>query len=453
MLLWRLVDLNKRFRAYVFESGKAIDVIGHILICCLELKGDPAQHGMLRLLAYLLQSLSADPGFATAINQPLRQPVPAKWAVQGNAADFMIVSIYSIATTPGLNTLFPALTISIANAAPHLRNLGVQASTRLMQLFKAFSAPNFLLADDSHPRLVYYLLETFNAVIYHQLNENPNLMYAILRSHADFQGLATFTLLSGLREIQRKKALRAKAEEERNTPFPRGLVRTDSELAMLAEKAALLGREIDGDEIDEERGDQRSERSRGRESQDERSSQPPTSPPPEPPRAMSEKARGKMRETTPPADEETAADDEELMRLAAAGIGPQGYVPTQEWVTSWQKGLPLDPVLVAISELLPKIQDSQPRASGPSSKVFNLLKDVDLTDVLPPAPAVVPRKFTWSPQSCVWLTSLLWGDIYVAGIATGVWRDTTVRLFGVKQAPQQRRAAQVDRVLKMFGVA
>jgi hypothetical protein len=49
------------------------------------------------------------------------------------------------------------LTISIANAAPYVQNVGVQASTRLLQLFKAFSAPNFLLADEGHPRLVYYL--------------------------------------------------------------------------------------------------------------------------------------------------------------------------------------------------------------------------------------------------------------------------------------------------------
>lgn len=92
-------------------------------------------------------------------------------------------SIYSIATTPGLNPLFHALTISIANVAPYLTGLGVQASTRLLQLFKAFAAPNFLLADEGHPRLVYYLsaspnrrklrltvrLETFNSVLYHRL--------------------------------------------------------------------------------------------------------------------------------------------------------------------------------------------------------------------------------------------------------------------------------------------
>ncbi|KAL1405455.1 hypothetical protein Q8F55_009087 [Vanrija albida] len=472
MLLWRLVDLNKRFKAYLFESGKAVDIVGYIILCCLEYKNDPAQHGLLRLLAYLLQTLSVDPAFGTAINQPLRQTVPSKWAVQGSAADFMITSIYSIATTPGLNPLFPALTIAIANSAPSLRHLGVQASTRLMQLFKAFSSPNFLLADEGHPRLVYYLLETFNSVLYHQLSENPNLVYAILQKHQDFQTLATFTLMSGLRDIQRRKN-RIAAAEERNVPARHGLVRTNSELAMLAEKAALLGREIDDDEGEESSGPTMQLTSptgglvdpvpnpiEGASSPKRTSeSAPDASTDSTPTKAgLSEKARGKMRATEPaPAsstDGENDVPDEELLRLAEAGVGPNGYVPTQEWVTSWQKGLPLDPVLVAISELLPKIQDSLPVQGAPSSKVFNLLKGASLDDVLPPAAPFIPRKFQWSPQSCVWLTSLLWGDVYVANLTyIGAWRDTSVRLFGVKQAPVKGRAAQVDRMLKMIGVA
>lgn len=49
-------------------------------------------------------------------------------------------------------------------------------------------------------------------MLYHQLNANPNLVYAILRSHNDFQTLATFTLMSGLRDIKRRKFLRAAGE-------------------------------------------------------------------------------------------------------------------------------------------------------------------------------------------------------------------------------------------------
>jgi hypothetical protein len=120
MLLWRIVDMNKvshpnlgrlradlqRFRAYLFDSGRAPDIIGYILLISLEHKDDPgehrqtkppaqadstAHHGLLRLLSYLLQTLSADQAFANALNQTLRLSVPAKWAVQGTLADFMIV--------------------------------------------------------------------------------------------------------------------------------------------------------------------------------------------------------------------------------------------------------------------------------------------------------------------------------------------------------------------------
>lgn len=250
-------------------------------------------------------------------------------------------SIYSIATTPGLNPLFPALTITIANVAPHMRHIGVQASTRLVQLFKAFSAPHFLLADEGHPRLAYYLLETFNSVLYNQLNENPNLIYAILQSHQDFQKLATFSLLSGLRDIQKKKALRAAAEERAvaaATP-PRGLVRTNSELAMLAEKAALLAFE---EEDEDDTG------APAAEAEASAPTPPPVTPATEeapetpvaedaPHQPMSEKARGKMRATEADEAQEDDISEEELMRVAAAGVGPNGYVPTQEWVTSWQK--------------------------------------------------------------------------------------------------------------------
>ena len=167
MLLWQLVDLNKRFRAYIFDSNHGSDLIAYILLTCLDLKDDPSQHGLLRLGAYLLQNLSAEQAFAEALNAPVKLKVPTRWAVpttaQGtgtgtsNGSDLLIVSIYSIATTPGLNPLFPALCITIANIAPHLRGLGSMASQKLLQLFKAFSAPNFLLADEGHPRLVYCL--------------------------------------------------------------------------------------------------------------------------------------------------------------------------------------------------------------------------------------------------------------------------------------------------------
>jgi hypothetical protein len=48
---------------------------------------------------------------------------------------------------------------------------------------------------------------------------------------------------------------------------------------------------------------------------------------------LSEKARGKMRQRT-----ESLDGGLNVERVAAAAVGRNGFVPTQEWVTSWQQG-------------------------------------------------------------------------------------------------------------------
>ena len=138
------------------------------------------------------------------------------------------------------------------------------------------------------------------------------------------------------------------------------MVRTNSELDMLAEKAALLGRR----EADEEPNSPMEElRSRSPTSirsaaqlpifsGDLRDSNPlsVTSPmydlgePEVRPQPLSEKARGKMRATDSATSlasltgDAPEIPDEELMKVASSGVGPNGYIPTQDWVSSWQKG-------------------------------------------------------------------------------------------------------------------
>lgn len=128
---------------------------------------------------------------------------------------------------------------------------------------------------------------------------------------------------------------------------------------MLAEKAALLGRETE----DEEGSTQIVPMTPGElEDPINAGTRGIWSPPPSgglemggTGGGMSEKARGKMRATESTTslslNQETGAGmngtngaveaqegDEEIMKVAAAGVGPNKYVPTQEWVSSWQKG-------------------------------------------------------------------------------------------------------------------
>lgn len=57
--------------------------------------------------------------------------------------------------------------------------------------------------------------------------------------------------------------------------------------------------------------------------------------------------------------------------------------------------LPLDTVMLVISELLPKIQNLQTgrQKANSAGAITDFLQSVTLTDVLPPAPVLYPRRF------------------------------------------------------------
>ena len=71
------------------------------LICISE------QHGMCRVLSYLIQSLSAERAFGLKLSSPIKAQVPQKYAAMGTAADFMIqVSFPSSLSKRFLYSLF-----------------------------------------------------------------------------------------------------------------------------------------------------------------------------------------------------------------------------------------------------------------------------------------------------------------------------------------------------------
>jgi hypothetical protein len=172
-----------------------MDILAYLLCYSLEVKDKPRktylnaggcssssnplrfveQHGLCRSLSYIIQTLSAEKAFAVKLNAPIKVQVPPKWHVPGTAADFLISvcllefhlnllieflqSVYSmVATTSGaLTSLYPALVIALSNCAPYFKNLSVSASTRLVQLFTAFSNATFLLSDEGNPRLLFFM--------------------------------------------------------------------------------------------------------------------------------------------------------------------------------------------------------------------------------------------------------------------------------------------------------
>ncbi|KAG7092239.1 hypothetical protein E1B28_008605 [Marasmius oreades] len=437
LFFWKMIELNKKFRAYVLDSDRAMDLIAYLLCYNLEIKDKPPQHGLCRALSYIMQTLSAEPGFGAKLSNPIKAHIPAKWAVPGSATDFLVNSIYSIvATTSGaLNSLYPAFIITLSNCAPYFKYLGVTTSARLVQLFTSFSNPLFLLSDEGHPRLLFFMLEVFSSIILHHLAENPNLIYGIISSHKVFEDLGTFTLYGGLREIKRMQAVKEELARKNDTKVKRSTRQSSDEASEThQEKKRLLAHEIDLEANEAGAYDS----AHRREIDDNvPSTTPSMSPTPESMPSVSERARGKMKERR----SSSLDADDSLERIAAIGIGRNGFVPTQEWVTSWQQGLPLDTVMLLISELLPKIEEMQGgHKTSSAGTIHDFLSAVTLRDVLPPVPPLSPRRFIWSDASIVWLTSLIWGEIFVRGITPlGIWNSTNVRLFHVKQRRDNQR--------------
>jgi len=450
IFFWKMVELNKKFRAYVLLSDKSMDLIAFLLCYALEVKDKPQQHGLCRALSYIIQTLSAEPTFGLKLSGPVKAQLPVRWNSSGTAGDFMINAVYAIvaSTSGNLSFLYPALVISLANSAPYFKNLTVTSSTRLIQLFTSFSAPLFLLADEGHPRLLFFMLDIFNSVILHHLSENPNLVYGILSAHKAFEDLGTFTLSRGLREIKRLQL--AKEEQTRKTDGNvkgKGSANFGESVDPGAEKNRLLESEsgvndmlVDSAEMMHDVPPSEGHIDGELEVVTQSFMSPSSESPPNGSVSVStsEKARGKMKERRSSSLETNSSLD----RVATPGIGRNGFVPTQEWVTSWHQGLPLDPVMLLISELLPKVQDLQAsrHKATSTSAIVDFLSTVSLKHVLPETPAPTPRRFLWSNASVVWLTSLIWGEIYVRGMTPlGIWNATNVRLFYVKHAHIQSR--------------
>ena len=255
-----------------------------------------------------------------------------------------------VATTSGsLNSLYPAFIIALSNSAPYFKNLSVTSSARLLQLFTAFSNPSFLLSDEGHPRLLFFMLEAFNGVLLHNLSENPNLVYGIVRAHKHFEDLGTFTLARGLREIRRVQQAKEERAKQGKGSIDKGKNRAPDEEQgdPASEKARLLRNETGSLDLPRttESTDTLPEGPHARPVDEESPTRPLMSPtatetpglPPVPDSsaAMSEKARGKMRAAGRSLSGDMTGS---LERLAAAGVGRNGFVPTQEWVSSWHQG-------------------------------------------------------------------------------------------------------------------
>lgn len=95
MLFWEITQCNKRFRSYMIDTERAHDFLISIIFYATEYKLDASKQGVVRMCAFLLQTLSVEPKFGMKLNKSFdgQNTLPLVIRImgfRGSYADFLI---------------------------------------------------------------------------------------------------------------------------------------------------------------------------------------------------------------------------------------------------------------------------------------------------------------------------------------------------------------------------
>jgi hypothetical protein len=95
MLFWEITQCNKRFRSFIIDTERAYDFVILILFYALEYKADASKQGVVRMCAFLLQTLSVEKNFGVNLNksfeaQDTLPPAIRIAGFRGTYGDFLI---------------------------------------------------------------------------------------------------------------------------------------------------------------------------------------------------------------------------------------------------------------------------------------------------------------------------------------------------------------------------
>ncbi|KAK3325404.1 high-temperature-induced dauer-formation protein-domain-containing protein [Apodospora peruviana] len=461
MLFWEVTQCNKRFRSFMIDTDRAHDFVILILFYALEYKGDASKHGVVRMCAFLLQTLSVEKNFGLNLNktfeaQDTLPPAIRIVGFKGTYADFVIQSIYHLITKSQgkLSAIYPALLAVINNISPSIQGLSTPTCSKIIQLFNSMSSPSFLVANETNHDLLRALLESMNSTVEHQYKNNVEFVYAILKNRKRFEALRSFTLESGQEEIERRNRRRKESAASHDPLEPNS---TRSSVDSLRSPTTSLSRVSTLNDVAEEDDGTFAVGDDDDDSDDEERPTPAASSPSENPsrsssvasqveddvprqlRGMSEKARGKM-----PAGARSFSRQNSTASLGGNSVASQSqsgiFEPTAQWIESWLPELPLHTILTLIQQLTALIPRHTIGSEATMSVTLQKIREVQLVGV-EPSPIRI-QSFEWSQLALGWYESLLWGFIFTSELqhakgTVGIWNSTAIKLFRVQEtAPQ-----------------
>eukprot|EP00941_MAST-03F_sp_MAST-3F-sp1_P002436 g2436.t1 len=198
ILLWKLLDENRAFMAYVLEYEDVTRILNPLVYFMYAGRNDPAMVPSIHMCTFVLLLLSGERNFGVALNKPfVNGTLPIDLPLfEGNHADLTIVVFHKLIVNGSkkLKTLHSCLLTIISNISPYTKSLSNVASMKILALFEIFASPRFIFRSPGSHQYLLFLIDIFNNLIQYQYEGNLHLIYAIVRRKKRFEALHNLSI-------------------------------------------------------------------------------------------------------------------------------------------------------------------------------------------------------------------------------------------------------------------
>ncbi|CAG9333085.1 unnamed protein product [Blepharisma stoltei] len=382
ILLWLLIESNEKFYNYLIKSN-AKELIVPIIYCILEKMESVSHYGLLCIITNILIKLSENRKFSVSLNAKYSGNLPVSFPnFNGTYADVLIITVGKIiqAGNQALEGIYPSLLIIITNISPYLKSLSVVSSQTIMRFFETFSLQRWLLASPTNHYLIFYVLEIIANLIQYQWQASSYLILYIIRKKDLFVKLNKLKL----EEEENNKEETKKSEESKK-----------SEEAGVEEEKIPENRIIG---------------------------------------LLSERVEEKVVNSSILQSHVSAESDEiENTNTAQNLPSEEDWKPSQQWLASWKKKLPMAVPMICIQELLPELESytlKNPKCQD--KELIDLIQEEVLVGILPVPHPIVTRKYLNNPITRLWLSCSIWGIIYLKNQYMPLYDPKNIKMFSVQ---------------------
>ncbi|DBA00246.1 TPA: hypothetical protein N0F65_007890 [Lagenidium giganteum] len=109
------------------------------------------------------------------------------------------------------------------------------------------------------------------------------------------------------------------------------------------------------------------------------------------------------------------------------------FVPTEEWLASWKKKLPLTTSLRLLQHLVPQLEEASEKAGGSLDEdaMLYFLRTTTMVGLLPVPHPIVIRKYQINQFTHLWFTTFTWGVIFLRNQVLPLFDGSAVSLFTI----------------------